>query len=172
MPLRESYDFPADRNSEDTMIDRAMRSAKKKSVGAKPIPSPETPQGKMIKRPTRARPTPPSTAMPKGTESPEVERGQGLSAALLKGAALAPGGRAGGVLRGILGGASVGLDIGTALTKYNQTKQRETAANAAMKMDQPTYSPPTPSNVPPDLGDNESDAAKKRKQDAQQDYGR
>lgn len=141
------------------MVDRAMRTARKRRL----IPQPEgadkgeeTPKGvKARRRAATAGPRRPDTqsgkGSPKAGRSAEVERGESISQALMKGAAMVPQSPVSGTLRGLLGGASVGMDIDVALEGYRQRKKEETAANAAMQMDQPMVSPPTPSNVPPEV---------------------
>ena len=147
-------DFPAD-NAPDTLVDRAMR--KKKRL----IPQPaaedkgaETPRAKMDMRQSRGKPTRPDTkvgARSAGKPSAEMERGQSISQALLRGASMVQQSPVSGTLRGLLGGASVGMDIDVALEGYRQRKKEETAANAAMQMEQPVVQPPTPTNFPPDV---------------------
>ncbi len=146
-------DFPG-KGGKNTMVDRAMRKAKKSSL----IPQPSerdkgetTPRGKRVTRRVSEKPSRPDTSVRKSTEgdvSAAEKRSMSISQALLKGAALVPDSSVSGTLRGLLGGASVGLDIGTALQAYNRQKKEETAANAAMQMSQTQAKVATPSNVP------------------------
>lgn len=132
-------DFPA-QGGEQTMFSRAQGAASKLRL----IPQPgegdfgaDEPKSKTVKRTKPTRPKRPDTSTGSKKEtmaSPGEERGMSISQALLKGAAMVPESGVSGTLRGILGGASVGMDIGTALDKYNRRKREETAANAAMKM--------------------------------------
>lgn len=135
---RKRKSFPAvPDGSGDTMIERAMRTAEKMRGVSKPKDKgEETPKSTTAKRTQFAKPPKPDTSAGggKGKVSPEEQRGQSISQALLKGAAMVPESRYSGTLRGLLGGASVGLDIGTALDKYRRQKLDETAASAAMKM--------------------------------------
>lgn len=160
MAKKQSYlgtdDFPG-KGGKSTMIERAMRTAKKRSL----IPQPSgkdkgetTPRGKKVTRRTTKKPDRPDTSVSKSRKddlSPEEKRSMSISQALLKGAALVPDSSISGALRGLLGGASVGLDIGTALQAYNRRKKEETAANAAMQMFQKQAEISTPSNVPPEV---------------------
>ncbi len=146
-------DFPG-RGGKSTMIERAMRTASKNRL----IPQPSgqdkgetTPRGRKVKRKTPKKPDKPDTLVSKSRKedaSPEEKRSMSISQALLKGAALVPDSSISGALRGLLGGASVGLDIETALQAYSGRKREETAANAAMKMVQPRAEVTTPSNGP------------------------
>jgi hypothetical protein len=137
---RKRKNFPADSSpsgENSTMVERAMRSAEKmRGVSTKPEDE-ATPQPTTAKRTQFAKPPKPDTSAgggKLGKVSPEEQRGQSISQALLKGAAMVPNSSFSGTLRGLLGGASVGLDIGTALDKYRRQKLDETAATAAMKM--------------------------------------
>lgn len=153
---KRSYgDFPASEDKErkkDSIIEKAMRKSNKDRL----IPKPEgedrgseVPKGKRVKRAKADKPERPEAEKSKATASPEVERGSSISAALLKGAALTPDFSYSGTLRGLLGGASVGMDIDTALTQYRQKKAAETAASAAMSMgNKGMPKGETPSNVP------------------------
>lgn len=146
-------DFPG-RDGGNTMIERAMRTAKRSSL----IPQPSgkdkgesTPRGKRVKRRVSEKPDKPDTSVGKSRKeeaSPDEKRSMSISQALLKGAALVPDSSISGALRGLLGGASVGLDIGAALQAYTRQKKEETAANAAMQMSQTQAKVATPSNVP------------------------
>jgi hypothetical protein len=121
------------------MFERAQATANKRRL----IPQPGekdkgdvAPKTKTMKRMKPAKPARPSTKVPKATmaESAETERGMSISQALLKGAAMVPESGISGTLRGLLGGASVGIDLNVALERYRQRKKEETAANAAMQM--------------------------------------
>lgn len=134
---REGKDFPVSDTGGDTMVERAMRSATKMRGASQPGADEADPKSTTVKRTQFTKPARPGTATAsKGMKdmSPEEQRGQSISQALLKGAAMVPESRFSGTLRGLLGGASVGLDIGTALEQYRRMKRDETAANAAMRM--------------------------------------
>ena len=95
-------------------------------------------QTKKIKRaqPQNApQPQQPDTAAPRAQQvSPEQERGQSISQALMKGAAMVPSGSKGSqILQGLLGGASAGMDIDMALQNYRMRKQEDSAANAVTR---------------------------------------
>lgn len=125
-------DFPAEREN-GTMIERAMRTAKSRSLVARPG---DRPKGRTVKRDKKAKPKRPAVPSAKRkVEAPEAERSASISQALLKGAALVPESSISGTLRGLLGGASVGLDIEAALTRYNQRRRDATVANAAMQLE-------------------------------------
>ena len=143
---RKRKDFPADTGG-DTMVERAMQTAKEmRGVSTKPKDEDkDTPKTTTARRTQLAKPPKPdvSAGGGKGRVSSEEQRGQSISQALLKGAAMVPNSSISGTLRGLLGGASVGLDIGSALDKYRRQKLDETAATAAMKMSPPEASGPT-----------------------------
>lgn len=137
----------------NTIIDRALATARKRRL----IPQPEqrdrgatTPKGQKVTRKGKKKPKRPSTKTGKRepTETKEVERSRSISQALLKGAAMVPESPISGTLRGLLGGASVGLDLQAAMIKHNQRRRAETVANAAMKMNASQPVAPTPSNTP------------------------
>lgn len=137
----------------DTIIDRALATSRKRRL----IPQPEqrdrgatTPKGRRVTRKGKKKPERPSTKTGKraARETKEVERSRSISQALLKGASMVPESPISGTLRGLLGGASVGLDLQGAMIRYNQRKRAETVANAALKMDAGQPFVPTPSNTP------------------------
>jgi hypothetical protein len=64
-------------------------------------------------------------------ETPESERSRGLSEALMKGAAVVPNFSGSGALRGLLSGASVGMDIDNALSTYKRRNRQASLAAAA-----------------------------------------
>ncbi len=138
----------------DTIIDRAMRTAKSRQLIPQPGPADRgatEPAGKTVTRTKRKKPVRP--AAPKGAKaqaSAAVLRDQSISQALMKGAAVVPQSSISGTLRGLLTGASVGLDLRSALVSYQQRKRQETAAAAALKMNQAPVAAGTgtPSNVP------------------------
>jgi len=147
---REGKDFPVSDTGGDTMVERAMRTAKEMSgVSRSEDEDKETPRPTTTKRTQFAKSPKPDTLVGRGRGgvSPEEQRGQSISQALLRGAAMVPDSSMSGTLRGLLGGASVGLDIGTALDKYRRQKLDETAATAAMKMSQPAIAPVDPTQV-------------------------
>lgn len=124
----------------DTMIDRAMRTAKSRTLIPQPGPADRgatEPVGKTVTRTKRkkpARPAAPKSA--KARVSAEALRDQSISQALMKGAAVVPQSSVSGTLRGLLTGAAVGLDLRSALASYQQRKRQETAAAAALKMNE------------------------------------
>lgn len=113
----------------------------------------EGPKGKPKKRKKnggeKEKPTPPEARREQVKEaSPEVQRKQALSAALLKGAAFVqPSGRAA-TLQGLLSGAGVGMEIDAALQHYRDQKKQQTMNNAAKSMHAPTPEIKTPANFP------------------------
>ncbi len=137
----------------NTIIDRALATATKNRVG---IPRGEAasdkPVGKTVSRAKReatSRPAAPKSVA--AQVSAAKERDSEISAALMKAQSMVPQGtRHSGLMSGLLGGASVGMDIQSALREYQANKKRETAAAAAMKMNQAPIAAGigTPSNVP------------------------
>lgn len=94
------------------------------------------PKPKMVKRgEPGAKPKPP---MPKqrddiSVEDTEMPRAE-LSQALLKGAALVPQFSGANTLRGILGGAGVGMEIGDSIAAYRKKKEKASLAKEALAM--------------------------------------
>ena len=139
----------------DTIIHRALQTAQENRLIPQPGPGDRgatRPVGETVtrrKKKKAARPAAPKSA--KAQASAAKERDSAISAALMKGASLTPEGtRHSGLMRGLLGGASIGMDIQSAMREYQIKKKQETAAAAAMKMNQAPVAAGigTPSNVP------------------------
>lgn len=137
----------------NTIIDRALQTAQQNRVA---IPRGEAasdkPVGKTVTRSRRKRPVRPSAPKSARTQASAAKaRDNEISAALMKAQSMVPQGtRHSGLMSGLFGGASVGMDIQSALREYQVTKKQETAAAAAMKMNQAPVAAGigTPSNVP------------------------
>lgn len=91
---------------------------------------------KMVKRGQMPEKPKPPTAKPgadvaaEDTDMPRAD----LSAALLKGAALVPQFSGSNTLRGALGGAAVGMEIGDSLASYRRKKEKASLAKDALNM--------------------------------------
>lgn len=98
--------------------------------------APPTPSNMKKRKAARSKKKPkrPSTSVPTGEDedSPEAERGESLSQALLQGASVVPDSPIANTLRGALAGAGIGTSIDTSLRRYQDRKRRESLAKAVL----------------------------------------
>lgn len=89
---------------------------------------------KTVKRiATPPRPTAPTPKPAQSTDDTDMPRAD-LSSALIKGAALVPQFSGSNTVRGLLSGASVGMDIGDSLAKYRKKKEKASLARDALNL--------------------------------------
>ncbi|KPL13132.1 hypothetical protein AMJ85_00295 [candidate division BRC1 bacterium SM23_51] len=168
-PAREpdrDFDFeyarPSKRSRERAMLgaQKPKTKPKRKSkarrgtispLGVTGKPSGQAPRGRTRARQEVPGPTPPEVTMDLTklgpSRSPEVERSQAISAALLKGAAFVQPSSISGALQGLLSGAGLGLEIDAAMQQYRDRKRSASESARARKLAAgPTQRPPMRAN--------------------------
>lgn len=110
-------------------------------------PGDQSPRTQTTAAPEIPGPKPPTVAMDltKLGPSPEVERKQALSSALLKSAAFVQPSSISGSLQGLLSGAGIGTEIDAAMQQYRERK-RAAAESSRAQAEAPSQSPPMRKN--------------------------
>lgn len=155
------YARPSRRSRERAMFGQtnapAKRTAGKKKQRRGPVsplgvtgkPGSQAPRGQARARKEVPGPTPPEVTMDltKLGPSPEVERNQAVSSALLKSAAFVQPSSVSGALQGLLSGMGIGMEIDTAIRQYRDRKRSAAESARASKMIAgPAQRPPMRSN--------------------------
>ena len=134
---------------DEQLAERTLKRSQPRKEAQRIMPSgaqpSDRPQSIKVTQPPKTKLTPPSTAVSAPSKTgmggtAESTRDTSISAALMKGAAMVPPSRNSGLLRGVLSGASVGMDIENALNTYRASKNQNTAQNALVNM-APAYNP-------------------------------
>ena len=96
-------------------------------LGVTGRPSSPAPRGRVRTRKDIPEPTPPDVSVDLTklgpSVSPEVERNQAVSSALLKSAAFVQPSSVSGTLQGLLSGLGIGMEIDTAMQRYRNRKR-------------------------------------------------
>lgn len=118
-------------------------------LGVTGKPGSQAPRGQARERKEIPGPTPPEVTMDltKLGPSPEVERNQAISSALLKSAAFVQPSSVSGSLQGLLSGMGIGMEIDTAMQQYRDRKRSAAESARANQMSAgPVQRPPMRAN--------------------------
>jgi len=115
-------------------------------LGVTGRPAGAAPRGRTRTREEIPGPTPPEVTMDLTklgpSQSPEVERSQAVSAALLKSAAFVQPSSVSGALQGLLSGVGLGLEIDAAMQQYRDRKRSASESARARKLAAGPAQPP------------------------------
>jgi len=128
--------FPQVRGAKRPAPKRKPRRGTISPLGVAGRPSSQAPRGRVREREKISGPTPPKVTMDltKLGPSPEVERKQAISSALLKSAAFVQPSSISGTLQGLLSGMGIGMEIDTAMQKYREGKRIAAESARANKL--------------------------------------